>query len=380
MEYTDLKKLACRKVDELKPLIYDIADYLHAHPELGQQEHLAKAKLTGILQDHGFVLDNPVADAFPTAFHASIGHGPFQMGFLAEYDALPGLGHGCGHNLISAMSLGAALAFASVAGDQATTHVYGCPAEETVGSKVYMSDHGVFDKLHAAILIHPCSDKTYIGGTSYATHPLEFTFLGKSAHVADPDYHGINALDALVDFYGRLKEYDKNLKERHIIGAIITDGGKAPNVVPDKAVMKATIRALKADFLENTMLPAIKKMARHTAAAHGASVEMVHYEPLYKNMVSDPKIDVYFAEAFNQLHEAFDILPDDYADGSTDVGNVSQVTRAAEPELCIGYDIGGHTPDFAEAADSDLGKMQALTGAKAMTMVALDIMAEKENW
>ena len=293
MEYKQLKEDACRYVDELKPLIYEIADKLHARPELGQEEFFASSLLKDILTDHGFTIDNPVADAFPTAFHGTLGKGPFQMGFLAEYDALPKIGHGCGHNLIAAMSIGAALAFAKAAGDKATVHVYGCPAEETVGSKVYMSEHGVFDALHAAVIVHPGVDKTYIGGTSYATHPLQFTFWGKSAHVADTEYHGINALDALVDFYARLKEYEKTLTERHIIGAIITEGGTAPNIVPDRAVLKATIRALTVDYLENKMLPDIKQMAQDVAAAHQASVEMVHYEPLYKNMINDPKMDVY---------------------------------------------------------------------------------------
>ena len=181
MEYKQLKEDACRYVDELKPLIYEIADKLHARPELGQEEFFASSLLKDILTDHGFTIDNPVADAFPTAFHGTLGKGPFQMGFLAEYDALPKIGHGCGHNLIAAMSIGAALAFAKAAGDKATVHVYGCPAEETVGSKVYMSEHGVFDALHAAVIVHPGVDKTYIGGTSYATHPLQFTFWGKSA-------------------------------------------------------------------------------------------------------------------------------------------------------------------------------------------------------
>ncbi len=377
MEYKELKDAACRRVDELKPLIYEIADALHDHPELGQHEVFAAKKLKDVLKNHGFAIDNPVADAFPTAFHASYGHGPFQMGFLAEYDALPEIGHGCGHNLIAAMSVGAALAFAKTAGDKATVHVYGCPAEETVGSKVYMSEHGIFDHLEAAVIVHPGTDKTYIGGTSYATHPLQFTFLGKAAHVADATYHGVNALDALVDFSGRLKEYEKTLTERHIIGTIITEGGTAPNIIPDKAVMKATIRALTVEYLEGKMLPEIKKIARDVADAHGAKVEMVHYEPLYKNMINDPKMDVYFADAFNQLYEEFGVRDDDYAEGSTDVGNVSQVTRVSQPEICIGYDIAAHTKEFAQAAGSDLGKIQALTGAKAMAMVALDVMGEK---
>lgn len=377
MDKKEMKQEGCRQVDVLQPVIYEIASYLHAHPELGKQEVLASSYLRHVLSAHRFQVEDCVPEAFPTAFHASYGQGPCHIGFLAEYDALPELGHACGHNLIAAMSIGAAIAFANVCGELATVHVYGCPAEETVGSKVYMSEHGVFDGLDAAMLIHPSSDTTCIGGTSYATHPLQFTFLGKSAHVADPEYHGINALDTLVDFYGRLKAYEKTLTERHIIGAIITEGGTAPNVVPDKAVMKATIRALRTEYLEEKMLPDIKALAQDTAKEHGAAVQMLHYEPLFKNMVNDAKMEVYFAEAFSDLYEEFTVEDDDAAEGSTDVGNVSQVTRVSQPEICIGYHIAAHTKEFAEAAGSDLGKMQSLVGAKAMVRVAVDLAFEK---
>ncbi|MCH4187156.1 MAG: amidohydrolase [Megasphaera sp.] len=379
MNKNEMKKKACQCVDDLQSLIYGIADYLHEHPEIGTQEVLASAYLRNILEKYHFTVTDLVPEAFPTAFHATFGHGACQMAFLAEYDALPGLGHACGHNLIAAMSVGAAIAFSNVCGEAATVHVFGCPAEETEGSKIYMSDHGVFDDIDAAVIIHPGSDKTQIGGTSYATHPMEFTFLGKAAHVADPCYHGINALDALVDFYGKLKNYDKQLKERHIIGTIITDGGTAPNIIPDKAVMKATIRALDADFLEKTMLPQIRRMAQDVSAAHGTTLDMYHYEPLFRNMVNDARLDVYFADAFSELYEEFGIKDDEHAEGSTDVGDVSHITRVSQPEICIGCDIAAHTPAFAVAAGSTYGKMQALTGAKAMAMVGIDVMTETER-
>jgi len=194
-----MKDIIEHKVEEMQPVIYGIAEYLHSHPEIGTEEKMAADYLCHILAKAGFLVTPLVPEKFPTAFHAVIGNGPFQMGFLAEYDALPEIGHACGHNLIAAMSIGAAIAFAAVAKKEATIHVYGCPAEETEGSKVYMSEQHIFDMLDAAVIIHP-SHETAIGGTSYATHPLQFTFTGKSAHVADPDYHGINALDALVDF------------------------------------------------------------------------------------------------------------------------------------------------------------------------------------
>lgn len=376
MDKKEMKKLACKRVDECKDLIYGIADYLFAHPETGGNEILSSAYLRQILGDNGFAVEDCVSEAYPTAFHATYGKGPFQMAFLAEYDALPGIGHGCGHNLIAAMSVGAAIAFAAACGDGATVHVFGCPAEETTGSKVYMADHGVFDAIDAAVIIHPCADKTMIGGTSYATHPLEVTFHGQAAHVADHDFHGINALDCAVDYYGQLKALEKTFTNPHIIGTIITDGGSAPNIISDKAVLRSTIRALDVDYLENTMLPQIRQLAQDVAAAHGATVEMIHYEPLFKNMKNDARMDVYFAEAFNALHEAIGVFDDDYADGSTDVGNVSHVTRVSQPSICIGYDMGGHTPAFAKAAGEPLGKMQALTGAKAMAMVAIDVMNE----
>ena len=141
--------------------------------------------------------------------------------------------------------------------------------------------------------------------------------------------------------------------------------------------MRATIRALDAQYLETVMLPQIRELAQAVAQAHGAEVAMVHYEPLYKNMIQDAKMNVYFAEAFNALHEPFDVKDDDYADGSSDVGNVSQVTRACQPEICICYDAAAHTEKFAAAAGGELGKMQALVGAKAMAMVAVEVMNEK---
>jgi amidohydrolase len=372
-----MKQAVCQRVDELQPVIYEIAEYLHAHPELGTEETLSAAFLRNLLQEQGCMVEDVVADVFPTAFHGLYGEGPFQMGFLAEYDALPGIGHGCGHNIIAAMSVGAALAFGRTVPDQATVHIYGCPAEETAGSKVYMTDAGVFDGLQAALIIHP-SDETAIGGTSYATHPLRFTFIGKEAHVADPVYHGINALDALVDFYGKLRALQQTFTKPYILGLMIAEGGTAPNIIPGRAVLRATIRALDADYLSEVMLPQIKQLARETAQQWGAEVEMVHYEAFCKNMVNDVRMDDYFAKNFAVLGETFIRKPDDYASGSTDVGNVSQAIRTSQPEICIGKGIAAHTPDFATAAGSEFARRQALVGAKAMAMTAVDVLWENK--
>lgn len=371
---SDIKKDLCRLADKYQPLLNEIADYIHQNPELGCEEHKATAFLQNILADHGFTISKKLAGNFPTAFKATKGDGPFHIGFLAEYDALPEIGHGCGHNLIAAMSVTAAIVCNEVLGNEATISVFGCPAEETVGSKVMLSEQGVFDGLDAALICHPGSETSF-GGTSYATHPLQITFIGKPAHVADPDYHGINALDALVDFYQQLEALAKTFTEPHILGKIITDGGTAPNIIPDRAVMRATIRALRAEYLEDIMLPKIKQLAQQVSDAHGTRLELYHYEPLFKNMLNDKQLQAYAMANFQALGLTdLATYPDDYADGSTDVGNVSHIVPTIQPEIKIGDQIAAHTPEFARAAASDYGKEMALKAVKGLCMTVADVI------
>ncbi|MBE6099550.1 MAG: M20 family metallopeptidase [Anaerovibrio sp.] len=371
---SDIKKELCRLADKYQPLLNEIADYIHQNPELGCEEHKATAFLQNILNDHGFTISNKLVKDFPTAFKATNGNGPFHIGFLAEYDALPEIGHGCGHNLIAAMSVTAAIVCNEVLGNEATISVFGCPAEETVGSKVMLSEQGVFDGLDAALICHPGSETSF-GGTSYATHPLQITFIGKPAHVADPNYHGINALDALVDFYQQLEALAKTFTEPHILGKIITDGGTAPNIIPDRAVMRATIRALRAEYLEDIMLPKIKQLAQQVSDAHGTRLELYHYEPLFKNMLNDKQLQSYAMANFQALGLTdLATYPDDYADGSTDVGNVSHIVPTIQPEIKIGDQIAAHTPEFANAAASAYGKEMALKAVKGLCMTVADVI------
>ena len=375
MDKQALKQLVCAKIDELDPILAKLADYLHKHPELSTKELNSVAYLRELLLRFNFVFKPVLTDKFQTAFIANKGTGKTKIGFLAEYDALPEIGHGCGHNLISMMSIGAALAFNAVTDKLAQTVIYGCAAEETLGAKLDMADRGMFDDIKAALIIHP-DDKTAIGGSSYATHPLQFTFLGKEAHIADPVYHGVNALDTLIDFYTQFKQLQRTFTGKTLVGSIITEGGTAPNIIPARAVMRSTIRSTDTHYLENEMLPRIKQLAKDVAKKHQASVELVHYEPLYKDLRSDKRLNAYYEANFTQLGESYTILPDDYVDGSTDVGNVSHVTRTCQPTICIGKDIFAHTKEFACAAGSDFGKKQALKGAKAIAMTAIDVLGE----
>ena len=374
MDKQRLKEQAIAFINNLAPELQHISRFLHAHPELGGQEYQAARFLTEAAERYGFALEKNIS-GYETAFIASKGcRGP-KIAFLAEYDALPGLGHACGHSLIAAMSWGAAAAFGAVAADRAVSYLIGCPAEETSGAKVAMAAEGIFDDLTAALIIHPASGN-YIGGTSYATHPLLVTFHGHPAHVASKTDKGVNALDALVMFYQGLKPLQHTFTQPTILGGIITQGGTAPNIIPAKAEAKLTVRALASDFLEETVLPAVRRLAEGVALATGTTVTTVHYEPLFKELINAPPLMTLFQNNMALLGETVTVLPPEDASGSTDVGNVSHQVPTLHPDIGIGCGLAAHTPEFAAAAGSDYAQERLLVGAKAMAMTAIDLLPD----
>lgn len=372
MDKQALKKQALAFVDAMAPELEEISLTLHRTPELGGQEYQAARLLTLAAERRGFSVRQNIS-GYETAFIANKGITGPKIAFLAEYDALPQLGHACGHNLIAAMSWGAAAALAAVAGDRATAYLIGCPAEETSGAKVAMAADGIFDGLTAALIIHP-ADNNSIGGTSYATHPLKVTFHGRPAHVASSTDKGVNALDALVLFYQGLQSLRQTFTQKTILAGIITNGGLAPNIVPEEAEAKFTVRALSAQYLEETVLPAVRRLAAGIAAATNTSVELVHYEPLFKELVNEPRLMELFRKNMALLGEAVTVLAPEAADGSTDVGNVSHKVPTIHPDICIGSGLVAHTPAFAAAAGSDYAQQRVLVGAKAMAMTAIDLL------
>ena len=369
--FTEEKKRLCQKVDALEAEMTRLSLALHARPELGNEEYEAAQLLTDASRMQGFHVTQGAA-GLPTAFLAKRGDSGPKIAFLAEYDALPGLGHACGHNLIASMSFGAAAAFAALTADQAQTYFIGCPAEETQGGKIALTNAGVFDDFDAVFIIHP-SDETTLGGTSLASHPLCVRFHGREAHVASRSERGINALDALVLFYQGLQGLRLRFGEQALIAGIITAGGTAPNIVPALAEMKCTVRSLSSDYLEQQVLPAVRALATGIAEGTGATVTLEHYEPLFKELIQNTDLAAYFAENLRLLGEPVRQLPDNDAGGSTDVGNVSHVAPTLHPELSIGDGLTAHTPAFAQAAGSAAAQKRALIGAKAMAMSAWDI-------
>ena len=369
--FTEEKKRLCQKVDALEAEMTRLSLALHARPELGNEEYEAMRLLTDASRMQGFHVTQGAA-GLPTAFVAKRGDSGPKIAFLAEYDALPGLGHACGHNLIASMSFGAAAAFAALTADQAQTYFIGCPAEETQGGKIALTNAGVFNGFDAIFIVHP-SDETTLGGTSLASHPLCVRFHGREAHVASRNERGINALDALVLFYQGLQGLRLRFGEQALIAGIITAGGTAPNIVPALAEMKCTVRSLSSDYLEQQVLPAVRALATGIAEGTGATVTLEHYEPLFKELIQNTDLAAYFAENLRLLGEPVRQLPDNDAGGSTDVGNVSHVAPTLHPELSIGDGLTAHTPAFAQAAGSAAAQKRALIGAKAMAMSAWDI-------
>jgi amidohydrolase len=374
MDKQAAKKQIIAKVDALAPELTEISLFLHQNPELGGKEYQATQVLQTAATRQGFSVKSNIS-GYTTAFIAKKGCSGPKIAFLAEYDALPELGHACGHNLIAAMSLGAALAFAAVADDRASTYLIGCPAEETSGAKVTLAANGVFDELMAALIVHPADSNT-LGGTSYATHPLKITFHGRAAHVASQTDKGINALDALILFYQRMKLLHQTFTQATILAGIVTKGGTAPNIVPAEAEAKFTVRALSSRYLEDIVVPAVRQLATEIALLTGTTVETVHYEPLFEELINDPRLLELFKNNMALLGETVVILDTEAAAGSTDVGNVSHRTPTLHPDIAIGSNLNAHTPEFASAAGSAYAQQRLLVGAKAMAMTAIDLLKD----
>jgi amidohydrolase len=359
------------RIDALRPVIEDIAVSLFQKPELGGSELFAVDKFRSILEQAGFSFASGIA-GMPTAFRAARGTGRPAIGFLAEYDALPGIGHGCGHNLVGACSLAAALACQAVAPAAATWLVYGTPAEETVGGKIAMTEAGAFAGLDAAFLAHPGRVNS-LGGRSWASHPLELTFRGKSAHAGGSPQDGVNALDALVAAYVQIRGLRNSLRDDVRLAGIITRGGDAQNIIPDHTEARFTIRAKEWRYLEELVLPKVKQAAEGAALSLGASVTMRHHEPLFRETLEHPVLKALANKNFALLGES---IPPPRPDGGvTDVGNVTWEI----PCIQIGFamsDATGHSRELAADTVRPRGIDATLMAAKVLALSALDLAHE----
>ncbi|MCM3708830.1 MULTISPECIES: M20 family metallopeptidase [Cytobacillus] len=374
------KNLIIEKIDELQEEFNKISMYIGENPELGHEEYKACKVLTEELKNHGFTLEIGTC-GLPTAFTATYDSGKEGpvIGYMSEYDALPEVGHACGHNLIGTMGIAAGIGLSKVIHETGgKVIVFGTPAEETKGGKVTMAEAGIFDALDAAIMVHPL-DNYVKSGTSLAMDAIQFEFFGKSAHAAASPHLGINALDAVLQTFNSINALRQHIKQDARIHGIITEGGKAANVVPDYAVAQFYVRAAKREYV-NELVEKVKKCAEGAALQTGAEMKWSNYEYSYDDMVTNSPL----SEAFNKelislgVNEE-EIMEQKDGSGSLDMGNVSQAAPSIHPYIKICNEAYAcHTHEFREAAMSDQAREAMILGAKAMALTGYEVLTNKE--
>jgi amidohydrolase len=377
------KELLKEEVERLGPALEDLSLFIHSHPELGLKEELARQRLAEFLSGEGFAIE-PGPQELPTSFVARYGAGTGRpkVAFLAEYDALPGLGHACGHNLIAAVAAGAAAAVRRGLerfGMAGTVVVFGTPAEEGAvdgaGGKVYFIEAGFFADVDAALMAHP-SSRNALGESSTGRVALEITFHGKAAHAAGAPHEGINALDAVILTFNGWNALRQHLKEEVRIHGIIAEGGLAPNIIPDRARIRMYVRARDPAYLEEVERR-VRDCARGAALATGAQVEFRYTARTYQSVLVNRTLARLYGENLAQLGVSLDPPEARSGGGSTDAGNVSRVVPLIHPYFAIcPAGTPGHSIEFARAAASREAHRAMLTAAKALAMTAWDLFAD----
>lgn len=377
----ELKETIIGNVELNKELYLSTSHEIHERPEIGNEEFFASARLIKILEDEGFEVEKAVA-GHETSFVArkkSERPGP-SIAFLAEYDALPGLGHACGHNIIGTTSVAAAIALSKVldeTGGEAV--VFGTPAEEggpNGSAKGSFVKHGLVEEIDAALMLHP-SGQTRLTTSSLAVDPLDFEFIGKPAHAAASPHEGINALDAVLQLFNGINALRQQLTNDVKIHGIITHGGDAPNIIPEYAKTRFFIRAATRSRL-NEVTRRVKAVAEGAALATGAKLNVIAFQNEIDNILLNDRYNEVFKNVIEELGET---VATDERDGigSTDAGNISQVLPTIHPYIKIGPDnLVAHTVPFREAAASPQGDQALLKGAKALALTAFQLITDQD--
>lgn len=371
----DWKSLVSAEIENNRALLESLAQTIGANPELGFVEHEASRLLTSTLEQAGYEVTRGVA-GLDTAFQGALGTGKPNLALLCEYDALPEIGHACGHNLIGVASVGAALGLAPIIpqlGGKVT--VFGAPGEETGGGKVLLVEAGLFQDIDAAMMFHP-SNQNLLMGTSNAIDAYEFVFSGKEAHAASSPEDGINALDGVIALFNGINALREHLPDSIRIHGIISEGGQAPNVVPGRAVARFYIRAPERTLLDATTAK-VFKVAEGAALMTGTQVVWEKFEPSNDNFVPNQPLALAFGANLQKLGVT-EIQEFAEGRGSSDMGNVSQVVPAIHPYLSIGDGLVGHTPEFAQAAVSPGGMETMILAAQALAYTIIDLLVNPQ--
>jgi amidohydrolase len=386
-----LKEKVQREIDEIAPLLIECSDWMADNPEIGLQEYQASARLAKMLEESGAEVEHGIAE-MPTAFRAvlagSNSSGP-TIAMLAEYDALPDVGHGCGHNLIGNAAVGAGMALSrlgsrgelSEAGVPGKVVVIGTPAEESAvpnsGGKIDILEHGYFGDVDAAIMIHPF---TYdqIAPRTMTAYGLEFEFHGKAAHAAFNPDQGINALDAVIQTFVNIGLLRQQVRSEARIHGVVTHGGGAPNVIPPYAACRFRIRSFDVGYGEDLKRRVIA-CAEGAALATGAKLEWHEYVKPYLSYLPNNVLDGVLRTNMEVIGRAVEDEAEEEVAGSTDFGNVSQVLPASYAYFGIcGEEAGWHSREVAAATKTQRGHDALIAAAKTLAMSTLDLLGDPD--
>ena len=378
---TDAKATAAERLQDIRDEAIGLSHYIHANPELAFQEHRASRRVNDVLNTAGFRVQPNVA-GLPTALAATHGDGELVIGLFAEYDALPGIGHACGHNIIAAAAVTAGRLLAPVAEDLGiTVKIFGTPAEEAGGGKAVMLSKDVFAGVHAAMIVHP-APADIVTFRSMAVDHLEITYTGRTAHASGSPQLGRNAGDALTVAQVCIGLVRQHLPAGVQVHGIVTDGGEAPNVVPGHAVGRYYVRADTTELLTEARAR-IEQCFRAGALGTGCEVSVIEESPTYQPMDGDKEVGELYEANAKQLGRKFPDLSGmtrAAGAGSTDMGNVSQVIPSIHP--MIGIDCGtavNHQPEFAAYCGEPTGDQAVLDGALALAWTAIDLATRPEH-
>jgi amidohydrolase len=377
LDIEKLKTVVNSEIDSHYVELADVSRQLHDHPEIAFKEKRSAALLIGFLEQNGFTVEKGIGK-LPTAFSARYGNGKPVIVFLAEYDALPKLGHACGHNLIATSSLAAGLASRKAVDNLGgSVMIFGTPGEELYGGKAIMAAEGTFTDVDIAMITHPGGGDRVLMNT-LACETLEVEFLGVAAHAAEAPELGINALEAMIQSYNAINSLRQHIGAAERISGVITDGGEAANIVPAHTAATFIVRAAddpSLDLLKKRVIDCFSGAAKATGAKLKYS-----WGERYAAMVSNVALGRLFHRNMRTLGRSMRLGDNSILNFSTDVGNVSQLMPTIQPLVSIAPpDVLIHTPQFAAAAATDKALNSMLDAAKAMAMTAVDLLASREN-
>ncbi len=376
-------------IEASKQELFDLSVDVHDHPELNYQEFYSSAALAGFLEKHNLHVERGIGGV-ETAFRATIpgggGDGP-TIAVLAEYDALPEIGHGCGHNLIAMAAMGAGLGLqANAEGLPGRIMVIGTPAEEGGGGKIRLLEAGVFDGVDVTLSSHPFSNRTIIPtdaavGESWSLAMVGYRYMyhGKAAHAAAAPEAGINALNAVIHLFTGIDAMRQHLRDDVRIHGVITEGGMAPNVVPEFAAANFMLRCRDRRYLSDVVVGKVRDIAEGAASMTGARLEVQEFYPFYENVRPNTTLSQAVRANAQALGMKLDApIPGRPGSGaSTDFGNVSHAMPAFELRYAVSETpVPSHTREMCETAVTGLALANALTVAKALSLTATDLLLD----